>query len=380
MKKFQQYLEETAQTFDRPAVGDNFAINIREECLLETYVCDETADGIVLHADDRTWQLLEGYGLLGESVMGEADMVIQDIVSGEVNAQDVLDNPQTPSEQFVSRLLQRKLDQVSAEHDLDPVSDRDRVLEIAVNELANQYGHTSMDECAPAAVSIEYEPHQDAGEYDQEGDAAKDDLRTIIRSARRLLGILDDDENMPEWTQSKIDRAADYVDTAADYIESNREPESVTEGGARSLVAHDDEGAFAYKVYRDREWDEYVVKFYVNGQHQTEADYHTDDKNDAMSTAQQFLRYGPGGRTLDVMEAEYRGRDVPLGKPMRGDVKKSKVYVRGPKGNVVKVNFGDPNMRIKKSDPDRRKSFRARHNCDNPGPRWKARYWSCRAW
>lgn len=79
-------------------------------------------------------------------------------------------------------------------------------------------------------------------------------------------------------------------------------------------------------------------------------------------------------------EAEYQGRKVPLGKPMKGDVKKSKVYVKGPKGNVVKVNFGDKNMRIKKSNPGRRKSFRARHNCSNPGPRWKARYWSCRAW
>jgi len=79
-------------------------------------------------------------------------------------------------------------------------------------------------------------------------------------------------------------------------------------------------------------------------------------------------------------EAEYQGRSVPLGKPMKGDVKKSKVYVKGPKGNVVKVNFGDKKMRIKKSIPGRRKSFRARHNCANPGPRWKARYWSCRAW
>ena len=82
----------------------------------------------------------------------------------------------------------------------------------------------------------------------------------------------------------------------------------------------------------------------------------------------------------NLNEAEYRGRKVPLGKRMQGDVKKFKVYVKGPKGNVVKVNFGDPNMRIKKSNPARRKSFRARHRCSNPGPRWKARYWSCRAW
>jgi len=80
-------------------------------------------------------------------------------------------------------------------------------------------------------------------------------------------------------------------------------------------------------------------------------------------------------------EAEYHGRKVQLGKPMQGDVKKFKVYVKDPKtGNVKKVNFGDPNMRIKKSNPKRRKSFRARHHCENPGPRTKARYWSCRKW
>jgi len=79
-------------------------------------------------------------------------------------------------------------------------------------------------------------------------------------------------------------------------------------------------------------------------------------------------------------EAEYQGRKVTLNKPTKGDVKKSKVYVKNDKGNVVKVNFGDPNMKIRKSNPKARKSFRARHNCKNPGPKWKARYWSCKAW
>ena len=86
-------------------------------------------------------------------------------------------------------------------------------------------------------------------------------------------------------------------------------------------------------------------------------------------------------------EAEYQGRKVKLGKPMQGDVKKFKVYVKNPKGNVVKVNFGHggssakgKTMNIRKSNPKARKSFRARHNCDSPGPRHKARYWSCRKW
>ena len=93
----------------------------------------------------------------------------------------------------------------------------------------------------------------------------------------------------------------------------------------------------------------------------------------------------------DLDEAEYRGRKVKLNKPTRGDVKKFKVYVKDPKtGNIKKVNFGhggssakkagQKTMKIKKSNPKRRKSFRARHNCDNPGPKTKARYWSCRKW
>ena len=87
-----------------------------------------------------------------------------------------------------------------------------------------------------------------------------------------------------------------------------------------------------------------------------------------------------------LTEAEYQGRKVKLGKVMQGDTKKFKVYVKNPKGNVVKVNFGQGGkakggtMRIRKSNPKARKSFRARHNCDNPGPRHKARYWSCRKW
>ena len=98
-----------------------------------------------------------------------------------------------------------------------------------------------------------------------------------------------------------------------------------------------------------------------------------------------------GGKLINALEAEYRGRKVKLNKPTRGDVSKFKVYVKDPKtGNIKKVNFGhggtsakkrgEKTMKIRKSNPARRRSFRARHNCDNPGPRTKARYWSCRKW
>jgi hypothetical protein len=296
MKSLQEYLKESEETFDRPARGDNFAINIREECLLETYVCDETEDGIVLHADEQTMSLLESYGFL-ENI--------------------------------------------------------------------------------------------DAGEYDYEGDMAKDDLDTIVRASNRLRSMLDDNENMPEWVQSKINKAADYVDTAADYIESNKTDEvAEAEEAAPNPVAR-------------------AVLNRILMQHPGVIATHGPDKvMNAIDELADYVNLGPddeigtsdvSGWTRDVIrmlaelpdepldeqgmdEAKYQGREVPLGKPMKGDVKKSKVYVRGPKGNVVKVNFGQKGMKIKKNIPGRRKNFRARHNCDNPGPRWKARYWSCRAW
>lgn len=83
-----------------------------------------------------------------------------------------------------------------------------------------------------------------------------------------------------------------------------------------------------------------------------------------------------------VIAAEKGGRKVTLNKPFRtpDGPKKFSVYVKNEKGNVVKVNFGDPNMEIKKDIPARRKSFRARMRCDTPGPKWKARYWACKSW
>ena len=115
-------------------------------------------------------------------------------------------------------------------------------------------------------------------------------------------------------------------------------------------------------------------------------DEETYDDDDEFFEAYGILHYNLDDDPMD--EAEYQGRKVKLGKPMQGDVKKFKVYVKDPKtGNVKKVNFGHGGssvkgkaMSIKKNNPKRRKSFRARHNCDNPGPRTKARYWSCRKW
>jgi hypothetical protein len=165
---------------------------------------------------------------------------------------------------------------------------------------------------------------------------------------RQLLELLEDIESQPQ--------AGDFFDLELGDTLIETYIKEVTEDG---VVIHVDETALQLMIDSKKQLNEWM---------KMGAD------SDA-SSAGSFLE-----EEDDLDEAEYRGRKVPLGKPMKGDVAKSKVYVKGPKGNVVKVNFGDKNMRIKKNIPARRKSFRARHNCDNPGPRWKARYWSCRAW
>lgn len=108
-----------------------------------------------------------------------------------------------------------------------------------------------------------------------------------------------------------------------------------------------------------------------------------DPKTGEVYTYERRGVYKKNGRTLiPVKSAEYQGRKVTLNKPFRTPKgpKKFAVYTKNEKGSVVIVRFGDPNMEIKRDNPERRKSFRARHNCDNPGPKYKARYWSCRMW
>ena len=114
-------------------------------------------------------------------------------------------------------------------------------------------------------------------------------------------------------------------------------------------------------------------------------EYDVENESDLKEFLEFIKEYKP-----DINEGEYQGREVKLNKPMRGDVKKFKVYVKNPKGNVVKVNFGhggtsakkagEKTMQIQKDIPSRKKAFRARHNCDTPGLRTGARYWSCKVW
>lgn len=310
-------LEQPTQEQHFPEIGDEFGISFSEDFEVAAEVVGFVEDGIVIELDET------GINHLSENGINFLD--------GELSEglKDPKDNPcwkgyhPVGTKKKNGRTVPNCVPNESIENDIDESGlqyytgkkkyGKDGMAALAKagregaseEELGRIKDKFKKEDHGPEDSDAEY----NKGEYDREGDMAKDDLRTINDAAKELYSIIQADENLPEWVQAKIVKAMDYLDTARDYLKSNKYAEDI-----------------------------------------------------------------------DMDEAKYRGKEVPLGKKLPGDVKKSKVYVRKPNGNIVKVNFGDKKMRIKKSNPARRKSFRARHNCKNPGPRWKARYWSCRSW
>jgi hypothetical protein len=300
-----------AESFE---VGDEFGISFSEDHEIATTIVDILEDGIVIELDDTALEMLTNEGL--NFLEGE---LVEDKQKGVDGKACWKGYKRMGTKQKGGKTVDNC---VKMGEDLDE-SGLQRYTGIKKYgkdgfEALQKAGREGADEEEKGRIKDKFLKKEDHGpenpdapvnygEYDREGDMAKDDLRTIDNAAEELYSILQADDNLPEWVQSKITKAVDYIDTARDYMKAQKYEEGVD-------------------------------------------------------------------------EAKYQGREVPLGKKMAGDVKKSKVYVRKPNGNIVKVNFGDKKMRIKKSNPARRKSFRARHNCANPGPRHKARYWSCRSW
>ena len=302
-------------------LGDDFGISFSEDFEIATEIVDILEDGVVIALDEHAIELLAAQGL--------------NFLEGEL----VEDKQKGVDGKACWKGYKRM--------------------------GTKQKGGKTVDNCVKMEDHGPENPDAPVnhGEYDREGDMAKDDLRTIDDAAEELYSILQADENLPEWVQSKITKAVDYIDTARDYMKAQKYEEGVEEGSGPKEKQK--------TPYRDINSPEYRAA--ADKQKQQMAKDKAAEPGKKMLTKQ-------GVAEDDVDEAKYQGRKVPLGKKMAGDVKKSKVYVRKPNGNIVKVNFGDKKMRIKKSNPARRKSFRARHNCANPGPRHKARYWSCRSW
>jgi len=251
MKTLKDYIALAEHVVDNPIPGDSFAINLREDCLIESYITGIAEDGVVIQGDAKMLSLLEHYGYQLE--------------------------------------------------DIDP----EMAKKIAATVVGALFGARPKDDTGPEIeiVDIDQEPSDEAD----------------------VIGMPLVDSATPA-----IDEVDDIRKMAGLYKELSH-----AHGMATKQAEQPAPNVMTPEIPEETEMD----------------------------------------------EAEYHGHEVSLNKPMQGDVKKSKVYVKDPTtGNIKKVNFGDPNMTIKKSIPARRKSFRARHHCENPGPKTKARYWSCRAW
>ena len=303
MKTFRDYLSESEAAFNTPVTGDDFAIVIREECLIESYVVDTVADGVVIAGDSRLLDLLESYGYTTETIR-RYGAVGSSPGMGYTVGEDKIDE---------------------TDHD-----DSDQ-------ELRLIRGRAGLEETAP---------------YQPETDADHNDPLAAKAAADAAVGPME---------QKPINEILPAIGAAV--------------GGAIAKSA----GAGAIGQAAGRIGGSAVVSSLTNKEVEEDG---VDPVNAQGQDAEDLHGQATSSVAGAIDEAEYQGREVKLGKPFLtpGGPKKRSVYVKNPKGNIVKVNFGDPNMRIKKSNPERRKSFRARHNCDNPGPRHKARYWSCRAW
>ena len=223
-----------------------------------------------------------------------------------------------------------------------------------------------------------------SGQPDPEGEMADSQMLKVHQYSKELMDMIGDEMQLPSWVQAKLTKVADYMGAVKHYLEGEmalKEAESVLSNPEKADLDNDGElssyekkrGAAVEKSMGDDKKKDLDESYIFEGS--------CEDDGEMYEMELYSEECGCGALEESLEEAEYRGRKVQLNKPMRGDVKKFKVFVKDPKtGNVKKVNFGDPNMRIKKSNPKRRKSFRARHNCDNPGPKTKARYWSCRKW
>ena len=399
---------------------DSMDIELNEDFVIETGVVGFTKDGVIVHLDEDAMEFLDFNGVLLES---------EEQINEDQESVDAVENA-------VLRRISNQHPELLSKYGPAAVM-------AAVRDVAEFAGGDGLDEIGSSDVSIwvrQVVQDLEAGHYKNlhEGDY------TSVDSFKAKLSKSNDPFEMiydaisgkfgEEIRQEMQDSYDDIVNDSGYRLHPDDDFEKIIEIMVDQLVddgemyesdEHLDELAAIKKLaHGQEEVDEGLGKALIGGaaliaaitgvnkmqashmmktepqlialaQMHKEAldkgdDYAAKEIEERIEKTLDHIRVtgrpvmGPDGKPVvpgePLGEAEYQGRKVTLNKPMAGDVKKSKVYVKKPNGKVVKVNFGDKNMRIKKSNPNRRKSFRARHNCDNPGPKWKARYWSCRAW
>ena len=398
---------------------DSMDIELNEGFVIETGVVGFMEDGVIIHLDEDAMEFLDFNGVLLESEEnlnedeGTSDAVY-DAVINRITRQhlDVL-------QKFGPQAVMTAIDDLAHDlNDLEEIGSSDVSIwtkQVIQDLEAGMYKHLHENtgggvEEFKAKISTSDDPFDlvyDAisGKHGETIRAAMQDMYDDIvidfglhpdddfeKVIEKMLDYLDADSVMKEDEQ--LDELSD-IKRLAGQEEVDEGLGKALLGGAALIAAVT--GLSKMEAHRMMTSEPQLIALAQMRQEaeQKGDEYKVKELDDRIEKTMSHIGItgrpvmGGDGKPIDprkpwagesVQEAEYQGRKVSLGKPMQGDVAKSKVYVKNAKGNVVKVNFGDKNMTIKKNNPARRKSFRARHNCDNPGPRWKARYWSCRAW
>jgi len=394
------YVTETEQWADTPREGDDLDIEIAPDELAEGRVIESDGEYIVLAVSESAVTALEQRGMLSERI-GRYGAVGSSRAMGYTVAEQELDPPSSATdkdpidEDYMSRMLElagiTKAMAETAPIQPNPNAARTDPLAAKAADLApvgteqDPTTATTVDEGVMSGIDMDLRHIAKTGREDALidalsgafGDKTADYLQNMMREieqeleARGQQSMIADQDRMMDIMMDRIQ--SQFDDEDEDFMESIMIGEAFDQRKADAYnraVASGHSPEQAEKIAGIRDEDRNFYEIDVDGK---------------------MKRLAVRAATTPVQEAEYQGRKVPLGKPMRGDVKKFKVYVKDPKtGNVKKVNFGhggksakragEKTLSIKKSNPARRRSFRARHNCDNPGPRTKARYWSCRAW
>ena len=343
---------------------DSFDIELNENFVIETGIIGFTKDGVIIEADETLLGLLEVNDILceDETYDQEEEEVAEDEQSGK---------PYQPMDRYKHLVDRAKGDWKWKREDGSPVTPEDlETIKKTKRDILNQM---QSDEANPndadenvftKFINLFKEDEEEQYYKPPSGYSELDNtMMSVVDTLKNTSSTKNNKTNYgTDWSSTSV--ARNPKDRSGSYLQTQYQ----TKDG-KDVVNKQD---FQQNV--SSPWLDYTLN-------KAKQDSDTMMQEPDGPVKYQSMPQGPMTKfRARTNEAEYQGRKVQLGKPMAGDVAKSKVYVKKPNGKIVKVNFGDKNMKIKKSNPKRRKSFRARHRCENPGPRWKARYWSCRAW
>ena len=401
-----KYITESERAVAFPVTGDVLEVVVREdfddEIAIDFPVVEHTDDSITFLSDDYAYSILEDCNYVGDETDGVIDPPSEELDEGIVKVtnikwdaeDDVSDLSTTMTVPVPVGLDDEDTEEFIADYLTDKTGithDGFRIAEETVS--TTQKGYRSVTNEGTVMERIKdgkiYCPEACCGVKVMDCTCGSKCSHCNCKTIQKLAG----DIKMFE-EQAALHKRLGAADTANYYNRKLTEAVEQTEKLIEDV--EEVEAMITRRIMNHPEFSDMVREYGIEQITQAisdTAEFHGDD-DDEIGSSDVSAMVNDTIRSLrrviesDLAEAEYQGRKVKLNKPMQGDVKKFKVYVKDPKtGNVKKVNFGHGGssvkgkaMKIRKNNPKARKSFRARHNCDNPGPKHKARYWSCRKW